>query len=530
MPLHSSLTVPEVLDTIFEALFNEILNPDEDEWDSDHEARASLVALALTCRAFQEPALNQLWKGQLVFTPLIRCMPEDVWMHEYEWEGESGSDPDGTKKSLRFRRQPREADWERFDYYSRKVRQMGFRREYDLESSQEDEVDPKVFLTLASYRPARTYLPYLRSLHLGKWNSSVIPVIQAFFGPNMKHVSVTSTMFGRGDIQHHYLPPLYSSISRWSPKITTLTFEMLDFWREADPEFLDMLRQLKGLRSLTISSGYWQEQPREKLTKTIGDLEDLEEFCNPHIDSEVISLFTTKTGRFQSLRVFGSQVVDLDLIGPLLESMRCRLIQLRLMTLYNGPYRGPYSLDSIDFRPLANTSHPGHWTLTTFRFEIPLDAPFLGIVDGGQTMEDLLRPLLALPNIRSFTIALDSVVDLTDGWLKEAGRAWPSLEYINLQTESRRMPTIGFAGLLTLAELCPELCCKFERFMTLKLHGSPITSSEDVFAFLKNSFTISRLPYLVDNDKPGRIETGEARGPHDELWSKVKILLDLYSE
>jgi hypothetical protein len=31
-----------------------------------------------------EPALNALWETQRVLTPLIRCMPEDLWVHEQD--------------------------------------------------------------------------------------------------------------------------------------------------------------------------------------------------------------------------------------------------------------------------------------------------------------------------------------------------------------------------------------------------------------------------------------------------------------
>jgi hypothetical protein len=40
----------------------------------------SLVALARTCRAFQEPALDALWLQLDDLTPLLRCLPEDVWV------------------------------------------------------------------------------------------------------------------------------------------------------------------------------------------------------------------------------------------------------------------------------------------------------------------------------------------------------------------------------------------------------------------------------------------------------------------
>lgn len=41
--------------------------------------RVSLCALAQTCRALQEPALDVLWYHKVGLHHLIQCMPEDAW-------------------------------------------------------------------------------------------------------------------------------------------------------------------------------------------------------------------------------------------------------------------------------------------------------------------------------------------------------------------------------------------------------------------------------------------------------------------
>lgn len=46
--------------------------------DHDHYP-ATLAALARTCHALEEPALDALWKTQSSLIPLILCMPEDLW-------------------------------------------------------------------------------------------------------------------------------------------------------------------------------------------------------------------------------------------------------------------------------------------------------------------------------------------------------------------------------------------------------------------------------------------------------------------
>ncbi|KAJ6533966.1 hypothetical protein DFH09DRAFT_932442, partial [Mycena vulgaris] len=38
-----------------------------------------LSALARTCRAFQDPALDILWRNQESLVPLLSCIPFDAW-------------------------------------------------------------------------------------------------------------------------------------------------------------------------------------------------------------------------------------------------------------------------------------------------------------------------------------------------------------------------------------------------------------------------------------------------------------------
>ena len=43
----------------------------------------SVLALALTCKAFLDPTLDQLWRRQLTIHNLLRTLPEDSWS-EYD--------------------------------------------------------------------------------------------------------------------------------------------------------------------------------------------------------------------------------------------------------------------------------------------------------------------------------------------------------------------------------------------------------------------------------------------------------------
>ena len=46
------------------------------------EAKATAAALARCCRSFEEPVLDALWEAQERLTPLLKCIPRDVWEEE----------------------------------------------------------------------------------------------------------------------------------------------------------------------------------------------------------------------------------------------------------------------------------------------------------------------------------------------------------------------------------------------------------------------------------------------------------------
>jgi hypothetical protein len=47
-------------------------------------AKKSLAGLAQTCLAFREPALDALWYELHGLLPLVRCMPQDLWVEDDE--------------------------------------------------------------------------------------------------------------------------------------------------------------------------------------------------------------------------------------------------------------------------------------------------------------------------------------------------------------------------------------------------------------------------------------------------------------
>ncbi|KAJ7626229.1 hypothetical protein B0H17DRAFT_963456 [Mycena rosella] len=66
--MYRALEIPEIVDGIV-AEVRDIFT----------SRRADLVALARTCRAFQNPALDRIWRSQDTLSHLVRCLPRDLW-------------------------------------------------------------------------------------------------------------------------------------------------------------------------------------------------------------------------------------------------------------------------------------------------------------------------------------------------------------------------------------------------------------------------------------------------------------------
>lgn len=64
--MHRCLHIHEVLELIVTYLYNEGRCP------------RSLASMAVACRAFYEPATNQLWSRLRGMKPLIQCLPPDA--------------------------------------------------------------------------------------------------------------------------------------------------------------------------------------------------------------------------------------------------------------------------------------------------------------------------------------------------------------------------------------------------------------------------------------------------------------------
>ena len=86
-----TLRAPEILSKIIAASYW-----DDDGGKAEWLGLRDVLSLALTCKAFLEPALDRLWRRQTTLFNLIKTLPDDSWA---EYDGHYRG-PDGSQQLL----------------------------------------------------------------------------------------------------------------------------------------------------------------------------------------------------------------------------------------------------------------------------------------------------------------------------------------------------------------------------------------------------------------------------------------------
>ncbi|KAI0359302.1 hypothetical protein OH77DRAFT_1017087 [Trametes cingulata] len=216
--MHRCLLLPDIFPRVLDFL---IILPYEEfyaGYQQSKDQNPSIARLARTCRHFLEPCLDRLWQTQRTLRPLVRTLPPDAYK---ETKDRRMSKP-GTPRVFRivsstnsmdnvlddpfmvsYQRLIRplvKSDWSRFDYYSVRIRALGFyHNEFADEeglswnasssSHREREVAPLILRQLALSRRGRWLLPNLVRLRWNIYDFVYNEHISLFFSPSLRSPS-----------------------------------------------------------------------------------------------------------------------------------------------------------------------------------------------------------------------------------------------------------------------------------------------------------------------------------------------------
>ena len=151
-------------------------------------AKATAVALACSCKSFEVPALDALWRTQEQLPLLLKSLPGEVW-NGYKY---TVSMPTTCvsfflnyldRKS--FKRLPTTPEWARFRKYARRMRVLSVSGDLDFSLS------PEVFGVLQFCAISKPLFPNLERLSLWHIVGGFIPFIPLFLSSGITVVRIT---------------------------------------------------------------------------------------------------------------------------------------------------------------------------------------------------------------------------------------------------------------------------------------------------------------------------------------------------
>ncbi|TFY65450.1 hypothetical protein EVJ58_g1977 [Rhodofomes roseus] len=455
LTMHRALTIQELVCLI------------AGEVDGKHALRA----LALTCRAFHEPALDGLW-----FFPndglvnLVKVLPTDLW--EVAGISETGQETLTVREPTRPTTQ---LDWERFDFYAHRIRGLDVvTKTNNLKTSLAQALSANLFHWLVSARPSHRLLPNLTSLEWkAEGDSGYDDSAYMLVGPHL--VKLTLDLHDPWEMSDEHSSAVLLRYAQRCPDIRDMCFVAP---RHGDPIQGGVFALFKMLTTLKLRSALTHDVLVD--LSTLPNLADLEVNLTftSGIEDEIIVPGRVAVS-FSSPNLTFRTLVSLDLHMP---------VDVAYMVI--SPYRFP-QLEDIYLKAHRATSTA---TLSDTFELIRERCDHIGLkairIDGGEyaRQHDIgaqaitaasLTPLYAFRHLRVLDIFIEACIVLDDNALKEMAMSWPQLEELSLKSMKQYPWTTPTAttliGLAHLARYCPSLRC-----LAIDVDTNPATVPDSV--------------------------------------------------
>ncbi|KAH7930960.1 hypothetical protein BV22DRAFT_19209 [Leucogyrophana mollusca] len=422
--MHQCLLIQEILISIFRHVIGPLnvelaLDDFVGLWD-----RKSLAALARTCCAFRDPALDLLWARLHTFNPLIQCLP-GVWeLHS----------PPNSGPIIKLRRPILAADWRIFHKYARRVRALG--GGYVNKGS--SRIDTSVMHALCSYPSLSTpILPNLRYLYWDDSRKELFPFLRFFLTPSLVRLEL--------------------SLDSWTDsKLTTLS--SLGALCPALKEYY--CPNPRAIAMPAISESILQWEKLEVLETGIPSSEALRHLSLSAYLKHLIVHLPPDLSAAVPRASFGASLPSVTLLASTLSHCTRFVEQIKLspqtvrIVLYHpsSEHLAQAFLTSLASRLSADTTQ--RITIEHYNCDISeIDKP--ENVWGWATM----IPFTSFGNLRTLNIKSFCSSGLDDDDLDRLASSWPLLETFILGTEHNwyTPAKLTHRGLLALLSRCPRL-------------------------------------------------------------------------
>ncbi|KAF9476859.1 hypothetical protein BDN70DRAFT_995358 [Pholiota conissans] len=455
--MHPCLEQADILELIFKEIY---YRPTGSHTEKD------LLALALTCQRFKEPALDTLWDTQLTFGPLIKTLGIS--------DAEKESENDAFDRDVRViltndSYEPSPEALRRFSSYARRIRRISHVPDARSSILEEMNTELAVLVKLSSWVRSETPGPMFPNLqHLGfigtlSWTSIPCLII-------LLESKITTFSMYWGNLDPKESEVLIGLLGRLGLSIEFLELTPLSYIRTPiDPNkpsiFSEMpfpitlswiIPLLKELRSLSCGSISLNQLALQNLASrctfyklqsanTSDDL--LEAISDPTAD--ILSPFAT----LQHLELFEDNFRDFIKLVDYMQP-------LALQTLILHHTAPPTASTLAD---LLHSFSEGQHIASLRQFSIKhtvsefetINSVNMDIVFDGLT----LSPLLSFPNLLIVEIDTPCGFDLRDADIRAMAKAWPQLRRLQLGSKIGwgLPPSVTLVGISELLIHCPRL-------------------------------------------------------------------------
>ncbi|KAG1898223.1 uncharacterized protein F5891DRAFT_492171 [Suillus fuscotomentosus] len=449
----------------------------------------ALYHLALTCRAFREPALDALWAHIPTPDVLVMCLPQDarsqpmlkMTMENFD---QFECTPSGIAAAFRVRllRPLTTDDWATFQMYARRVRSLTFAK-YDAESyalMRDRGLHDSAALALLG-SPALPFSPFplLRELYWNDQRDVLLPCLQRCISNSLTRLVIHSELWPSAMVD------LVAGLGKACPMVKefrcsmppasacAMISDIVTYWD--DLEILEMgvvnaqqalqhLASLEKLRELKmlVPEGHSLD---EDLASTFSVKFSLDEFSITAARIEPLLAFLAPlkiSAKSANLKI--DTASNADDLGQLLSSL--------IEHFY------PNVLESLDVwmaRPTDPTNH--------------------ALSELSASIFQKIRAFTGLTNLNLSSIH----ASMTDHELLDLISAWPKMEHFYLNTAwdwGVARLRVTFHGLAGILERCPNL-----RSLGVDLDTSP---PHDPPVYVDNQYT------GIARDKVTELNVGSA--------------------
>ncbi|KZT72305.1 hypothetical protein DAEQUDRAFT_755160 [Daedalea quercina L-15889] len=438
--MHRALAVPELMHQIVDEV---------DRRQPRH--MPTLLAVAFTCHTFLEPALDIIWSVQNGFGHLVRCLPKEFWTRQDSPSALILKEP-SRPTTLR--------DWERFDFYARRVRELTCSPRYDL-PYRSISVSTDLFFWLLSSRPGHQMLPNLSKLD---WTdltkSGYFGCANLLFCQQLSRLGIEAS----SPVSSTAISPTLLRLPQCLPDIEELAIHFIEDPADVPHEEYvpsEVFTSLRRLKLLSLVSSL-------PMSLSHGDFAKLAAL--PHLTHLMLStaddplLVTSPPSTDQNATpglVFHTlqslTLSSLSMASSIAVMSICRFPRLRKVDISSLSAETPTTLDSI--LRLVHERCP-HVALE----ELEVSTGQLADVEeeGAEVVPIAsLRRLCDFHQLHRFSLSTEMCIVLDNDFVKEFAVSWPRLEYLQFFSTAPDPWTHPTAttleGLAHLARYCPSL-------------------------------------------------------------------------